>query len=246
MKKFAIYIAVILLILCIAGFLYWRIFLYIPEREIYLTRGGLHGIRYLVRYFPFTRENALKQWEEKIFKGRVVYTIEENQPRDAYVKAQSSNAASALYYKINIDLNRDPVISWKWRVREFPKKALPEKISLKKEEDFAARVYVIFPASFFTNSKVIEYIWAENLPVDTFDSSAYSKNIKLLVLRSGNYSEEWVYEQRDIRADYVSLFGEEPRLDVGAIAFMTDADSTKTTASSLYDEIKIGYKGGKK
>ena len=133
-------------------------------------------------------------------------------------------------------------MSWKWRVDEFPKRTLPEQIGLKKEEDFAARIYVIFPAAFFTNSKVIEYIWAEQLPVGTLGVSAYSKNIKILVLRSGKHNEKWLFEKRNIYQDYVKLFGEKPRLNIGAIAFMTDADSTTSKASAAYDEIKIGYK----
>jgi len=133
------------------------------------------------------------------------------------------------------------MISWKWRVDKFPGRSLPETIEGKKEEDFASRVYVIFPAAFFTNSKCVEYIWAESLPVGTYGQSGYSKNIKVLVLESGK-SDVWRSEERDIVEDYVKLYGEEPRLDVGAISFMTDADSTGTCADAVYDEIKVGYK----
>ena len=41
--------------------------------------------------------------------------------------------------------------------------------------------------------------------------------------------------------DYIKLFGEKPKLNIGAIAFMTDADSTKTTANAVYDEITLSY-----
>ena len=60
------------------------------------------------------------------------------------------------------------------------------------------------------------------------------------MLESGP-SEEWMSEKRDIYADYERLFGEKPKLDIGAIAFMTDADSTKTSARAVYDEIRIGF-----
>ena len=192
----------------------------------------------VIKYFPFTKENSLREWEEKILKNRVVYLIEKN-GKLSYVKAESDKSASALYYKIKIDINTKPKISWKWRVNKFPVRTLPETIEGKKEEDFAARVYVIFPAAFFTNSKVIEYIWAETLPVGTCGRSGYSKNIKVLVLESGR-SEAWRAESRDIYDDYVMLFGEEPRLDVGAVSFMTDADSTRTSAEAIYDDIKLG------
>ena len=197
-------------------------------------------IEQIVKYFPFSAENSLKEWEEKVLKGKVVYRIEKGKNL-SYVRAKSEKTASALYYKIKLDIKRRPVVTWKWRVDEFPGRTLPETIEGKKEEDFAARVYVIFPAIFFTRSKVIEYIWAETLPVGTSGTSGYSENIKLLVLEKGE-SLDWRLEKRNVYDDYLKLFGEKPKLNVGAVAFMTDADSTKTNADAAYDEIWIGYK----
>jgi len=197
----------------------------------------------IIKYFSFSKESCLKEWEEKILKGRVVYRLEKEGDDGAYVTAKSDNAASALYYRINLDIGKHPIIGWKWRVISFPEKSLPESIDNKKEEDFAARIYVIFPAAFFTGSKIIEYIWAEELEEGMSGTSGYSKNIKVMVLKKGP-KPGWEYEQRDVYDDYVKLFGAKPSLNVGAIAFMTDSDSTSTEASCLYDDIKIGYKKG--
>lgn len=199
----------------------------------------------LVKWFPFSEENSLKEWEEKIFKGKVVYRIEQVQPL-SYVRATSDKAASALYYKTKVDAKRrQPVISWKWKVEKFPVKKLPESLETKDEDDFAARVYVIFPAAFFTNSKVLEYIWAETLPKEFVGTSSYSKNIKLIVARSGpNKDGEWFLEERDIALDYKKVFGRTPEYDIGAVAFMTNTDHTGTSADAMYDEIALGYKGG--
>ena len=194
----------------------------------------------VVRHFPFSKESSLKEWEEKVLKGRVVYLIEKDGSL-SYVRAKSEKTASALYHRIRLDVARRPLISWKWRVDEFPKRTSPEIIEDIEEEDFAARVYVIFPAAFFTGSKVIEYIWSETLPPGTSGVSGYSKNIKILVIEEGKSNGEWRFEERDIYEDYLKLFGKKPKLGIGAIAFMTDADSTKTSATAVYDEIKIGY-----
>ncbi len=156
------------------------------------------------------------------------------------MRAVSKKTASALFYKLKLDIQSKPVISWKWRVYEFPERTMPETLAGKEEEDFAARVYVMFPAAFFTNSQAIEYVWAERLPSGTSGRSGYSKNIKLMVLQSGK-ADAWRYEKRDIYEDYKKLFGKDPRMNVGAIAFMTDADSTGTRADAIYDEIEIGY-----
>ena len=205
-----------------------------------LFRKDKFEIGDIIRYFPFSKENSLKEWEEKVLKGRVIYVIEKDQTL-SYVRAKSQSAASALYYKVKLNIDKHPVIYWKWRVDEFPERSLPERIEDIREEDFAARVYVIFPAPFFTKSKVIEYIWSETIPEGTSGVSGYSKNIKILVLEKGE-ADDWRFEKRNIYEDYIRLFGERPRLNVGAIAFMTDADSTNTSADAVYDDIRIGYK----
>ncbi|MDD5439311.1 MAG: DUF3047 domain-containing protein [Candidatus Omnitrophica bacterium] len=198
-------------------------------------------IEKIIRSFSFEREDALREWEEKILKGRTVYTRETGGTHGAYIKASSKNGCSMLYYKITVDPRKHPVIKWKWMATDFPVKKLPECISCKKEEDYAGRVYVAFPASFFINSKAIEYIWTKDLPAGTRGESPYSKNIKILVLRSGDPKGEWMSEERDVYADYVSLFGKEPKYNIGGIAFMTNADNTRTEAACLYDEIKLTY-----
>jgi len=192
----------------------------------------------VIKYFPFTQENALSEWQEKILKGRTVYS-RETAGNGAYVRADSNKTASMLYYKISIDVKSHPVIKWKWLATDFPSKKMPERINYKKEEDYAGRVYVAFPAPFFTNSKAIAYIWAKDMPVGTRGESPYSKNIKVVVLRSGDSKGEWMSEERDIYEDYVSLFGEKPRLNIGGISFMTNSDNTKTHAMCLYAEIKL-------
>ncbi|MBL7069070.1 MAG: DUF3047 domain-containing protein [Candidatus Omnitrophica bacterium] len=195
----------------------------------------------VIKHFPFSKENSLKEWKEKIFKGRVEYNIKK-QDHESFVFATSRGTASALFYKITLDIKKRPVISWRWNTKKFPAKDGVEDLKNAKQDDFSARVYVIFPAFFFTNSRAIEYIWAEKIKEGTISPSPYSRNLQLIVVESGGREEEWVSEERDIYEDYIKAFGEEPRYNIGAIAFMTDADSTKSTAEAFYDEIKIGYK----
>jgi hypothetical protein len=197
----------------------------------------------IVKHFPFSEENSLKEWEEKIFKGKVVYKVEKGQTL-SYVRATSDKTASALYYRIKLDAKKaDPVISWKWNVDRFPEKKTSESLEIENEDDFAARVYVIFPAVFFTNSKVLEYIWSETLPEGMIGTSPYSKNIKLIVARSGpNKDKKWFQEERDIKSDYMKAFGRTPEYNIGAVAFMTNTEHTLTSADAMYDEIKLGYK----
>ena len=196
----------------------------------------------IVKAFSFSEEDALKEWEEKVFKNRVDYKIEKDNGQ-SYVRALSNNAASALYYKVNLDTKtRQPVVRWRWRVEKFPTKTRVESLEMEKEDDFAARVYVIFPAMFITNSKVLEYIWSDTIPVGTTGTSPYSKNIKLIALKQGlDKDKGWFTEERDVYSDYVKLFGRPPEYNVGAIAFMTNTEHTGTSADAMYDDIEVGY-----
>ena len=206
-----------------------------------------------VKSFTFSGPDALKEWEEKAFKGKVIYKLEKDE--DSYhVRAISNGSASALYYKIKMNAKTmRPVVNWDWKVYKFPVKNNPESLEVENEDDFAARLYVIFPAVFFTNSKVLEYVWAKDLPVGTVGTSPYSDNIKLIVLRSGfDKDVSWRSEERDVRADYIKLFGKAPEYDMGVVAFMTNSEHTLTNAEATYDNIKVGYmedadsKGGNK
>ena len=196
----------------------------------------------VVKYFDFAKENTLKEWKEKIFKGRVMYELKKLNG-DGFVLAASDQTASALFYKIKLDMDKHPVISWKWNAKKFPAKPGSENLKDAKQDDFAARVYIIFPAIFFTKSRALEYIWTQDVKEGTISASPYSRNLQLVVAQSGKgEADEWIYEERDIYNDYKAAFGEEPRYDIGAIAFMTDSDSTKSSAEAFYDDIKIGYK----
>ncbi|MDO8536380.1 MAG: DUF3047 domain-containing protein [Candidatus Omnitrophota bacterium] len=237
MKKFLLFALIIAVIIVAAIILLPRYRSFFTPAPKALQKAEI------VKDFPFSEENALKEWEEKIFKGKVVYKVEKDQSL-SYARATSNKTASALYYKIKLDAKtKDPVISWKWNVDKFPEKKKAESLETENEDDFAARVYVIFPAVFFTNSKVLEYIWAETLPEDMIGTSPYSKNIKLIVAKSGpNPDKKWFQEDRDIRADYLKAFGRNPEYNIGAVAFMTNTEHTGTSADAMYDEIKLGYK----
>ena len=205
------------------------------------TRWPLERKVGLIKHFPFSEEDSLREWEEKILKGKVLYRIDRRN-KESFVLGSSDQTASALYYRIKLDMDRRPVISWKWNARKFPLKKEPEDLKNIQQDDFTARVYVIFLTPLFIDSKALEYIWTESIPEGTITASPYSENLQLIVAECGRKGEGWISEKRDIYKDFVSAFGEEPKLNIGAIAFMTDSDSTESSAESFYDDIKIGYK----
>ncbi|MFH1478150.1 MAG: DUF3047 domain-containing protein [Candidatus Omnitrophota bacterium] len=208
---------------------------------------GLIAVIYakdLPKFFPFNKDATLKEWQEKIFKNKVLYTLESN-VKEGYLMAKSDSACSGLFYRISFNIKDFPMMSWNWKVLKFPDKSTVNKSTggWIEKDDYAGRVYVIFPGLFFSGTKSIEYIWDENLPAETVLTSPYFRNIKLIVAESGKARiGEWVFEKRNIYEDYKKAFRSEPLSRVGAIALMTDTDNTLSTAETLYKDIKVGYK----
>jgi len=129
-------------------------------------------------------------------------------------------------------------------VTKFPdKNTATVKGGWIERDDYAARVYVIFPSWNFMATRSLEYIWDEKLPEGTIITSPYFGNIKLIVAESTTKNlNKWVPEKRNIYEDYKKAFGRFPASNVGAIALMTDTDNTLSTAEAAYKDIKVGYK----
>ncbi len=196
--------------------------------------------RETVKHFSFSSDKSLNEWEEKFFAGNYTrYSAAEYGEKNC-VEADSGDSASALFYRQQLSCDRYPFVSWDWKAEKFPSRQRKEVLGKKAEFDFVAQVYVVFHARFFLNAKAIQYVWTEDLPVGTASASPYTKKVRLMVLQSGP-SEEWKHEERNIREDFKNLFGEELEKDVAAISFMTDSDSTGSSARAYYGDITLGY-----
>lgn len=193
-------------------------------------------------WFKFDRETALRGWEEKIFKGRVLYSVKVGRT-DGYLDAYSQSAASAIIYHVKFDPKKAPLVSWKWKVIKFPERkgGADAQGNWIEKDDYAARVYVIFPRFPFFRLQCLEYIWDRDLPKEAILTNKNFTNLKLIVAESGEANlGKWVYEERNIYQDFKKAFGREPGT-VGAVAIMTDAENTASIAAAQYDEIKVGY-----
>lgn len=242
----------ITILFCLASLFYIFYSLGWPPQVFRQTNDNIlkqwgRGISESVAWFKFDDKNALKKWEEKIFKDKVLYSVELLELRQGYLHAFSKSAASGIIYRLKFDPKKEPMVSWKWKVLKFPdKNSNAVDTGWVEKDDYAARFYVIFPKLNILATRSIEYVWDRALPVGTILTNPYFKNIKIIVIESGDAKlNNWVYEERNIRQDFKKAFGREPSY-VGAIAVMTDADNTVSTAEAEYDEIRVGYKNDEK
>ena len=175
-------------------------------------------------------------WETKSFAGQTHYTAEHDD-KQFYIKATSNAAASGLFHKIDYDPKEQPILRWSWKIEHTLAKG-DERT--KAGDDYAARVYVVFPSLLFWNTKALNYIWANKLPKGEALPNAFTANAMMIAVESGNErAGQWLNEERDIHKDFKKYFKTEPPR-VGAIAIMTDTDNTGESATAWYGPIFIG------
>ncbi len=184
---------------------------------------------------PFGNFSAgdLSGWSDKVFKGKTSYTLVTDNGRTV-LKAHSRNAASGLIKKVDLKPEEYPLLRWSWKIEHTLK---GEDVKKKKGDDFAARVYVVFPRTFFWRMRAITYVWAAKLPKDSVVPSPYTANSIIVAVESGDEKVgQWVSEERNILEDYRKFFGEDPPR-IGAVAVMTDTDDTQEEATAYYGDI---------
>ncbi|MFC1709070.1 DUF3047 domain-containing protein [Candidatus Omnitrophota bacterium] len=215
------------------------------KRRIIFISLAIVGLMGVVAYpsiqnfkeFTFNEDGALTEWEKMILNKEVDYVLT-TIGGEGHVQALSEKACSAIFHRVKYDLKDYPYLKWRWKILRFPD--VSQAVTAKEKDDYAARVYVIFPSWVFTSYQFLEYVWSEDIPEGTITKSPYGNNIRVIVVRSGEPTqEELVSEVRNVYDDYKNAFGKEARRKVGAVAFMCDADGTNTMAKSLVDDIAI-------
>lgn len=172
------------------------------------------------------------------------YEVVEIEGRSA-LRASGRDAAAAMLRAVRFDPMRRPLLRWQWRVEA----TIAQRNAAKKHsDDYAARIFVIFADGdrddmerpSLREHRTLCYVWSSDaLRPETMFTSPYADNVAMLVVRSGDQrAGEWVDESRDLRADFLLAFGEQPG-DVIGIAVMSDSDDTNREATAYYAGIEI-------
>lgn len=178
---------------------------------------------------------SLEGWEKKSFKGETEYRIVTDGDRRV-LQAESRGSASGYYRKLKVDPRGFPLLRWSWRVAGTVSGENPRS---KGGDDYAARVYLVFPGFFFWQSRSIVYVWSRSLKKGESLPSPYTGRVMVVAVESGDaLAGVWVNEERNYLADYRRLFGEEPGT-LGAVAVMTDTDNTGGQARAWYGDIGL-------
>lgn len=179
--------------------------------------------------------DGLSGWTPKSFEGQTDYRLRQEDGR-VVVQATSHAAASGMVKRIEFDPAKYRYLRWSWKIADTVEGG---DETTKSGDDYAARLYVVFPGRFFWQTRAINYIWANKLAKGQAIPNAFTASAMMVAVESGpSQSGRWLQEERDILADYKQLFGENPP-QAGAVAMMTDTDNTGASAVAWYGDIVI-------
>ena len=158
-----------------------------------------------------------------------------------YLRATSHGGSSAIFKELNISPSEHPVLSWEWKAVKFPSHKKNKILADKPDNDYAARVYVVFGKHNPFTSDMIQYIWDDYFPEGAHTQSPYSERVKILVVKKGHSDPEgrWTPEKRDLVKDYEMLFSKPLQNNVRAVAIMSDSDNTRTESEAYFKRLSI-------
>lgn len=172
------------------------------------------------------------------------------------VRGQADGSASGIVRNIELDPNRFPMLTWRWKAENVIEGG---NIRSKGGDDYPARIYVTFDydpsdlsfgdrlkyralrALGYDNIPVraLTYVWANRASETDIVPNAYTDWVQMVPVQSGASGVgEWKRERRDIVRDYRAAFGEEPPA-ISGIAIMTDGDNTGGSATAYFGDIRL-------
>lgn len=182
--------------------------------------------------------SGLDGWSEQTFEGRkpTRYRLAKDSGVQV-LEADCKASASGWIRKQQIDLERTPVLRWRWKVAGVYQDIRERE---KKGDDFPARVYVVLGSGrVLSRTRSLVYVWASAEPQGADWPSAYTRQARVVALRSGAAGAgRWHEERRNVRADIKRYFG----IDVtaaDAVAIMTDCDDAGGATRAWYGDVRF-------
>jgi hypothetical protein len=185
--------------------------------------------------------NDTSGWEIRNFTGATDYSLTRIDGKQVVV-ARSRQSASAFYKKIDINLDKTPILNWSWR-KEQP--IDPGDELDKKGDDYVARIYVVKSSGMILSETIaLNYVWSyQHHRNDIWNNPIAGENSKMLAQRDASDPQgTWFNERRNVVLDFKRLHGKDiHRID--GVAIMTDSDNSGLNATALYGDIFFSSAG---
>lgn len=172
------------------------------------------------------------------------------------IEAIADHSMALLARPVAVDLERTPVLCWRWRVDAPLQQA---DMATKAGDDYAARVYVSFALppeekGFMLRSQLalaraiwgdavpdaaLNYVWDNRYPVGTRMPSPYTNRSRMIVAESGSGNAgRWVVARHDVRQDVITEFGSAKAMLI-QLSVASDTDNTGERAHAGFADFQF-------
>lgn len=206
---------------------------------------------------PTRGEGSSVNWQARTFPGKqsTVYRTLKMDGREV-CEGKSSNSASMLRQTIRVEAADLAQLRFSWKV---PGLIAGADMTQRETDDSPVRVILAFDgdrSKFSAKNAMLSelahtltgepmpyatlmYVWGNKSEAETVIINPRTDRIRKLIVESGPKGlNHWLDYERDIRADYLKAFGEEPGALVG-IGIMTDSDNTRQQALGWYGPVTL-------
>jgi hypothetical protein len=194
-----------------------------------------------IKIFEFT-EPELNKLEVRKVRGadnKTFYSVGLDKNGN-FLKAVADNSASGLGKKVNINLNKTPIINITWKVE---KDLAGIKENTKKAHDYAARVFVIKKTgATLLSNRAINYVFSSNNEIGFNSPSPYTKkSIDYVLSTTKDSLNEWITVRSNVKEDF-KRFHNLNVDQIDGLAIMADTDNSKLKSISYFQNIYFSSK----
>jgi hypothetical protein len=172
------------------------------------------------------------------------------------LKVQAKSSVSMMRFALRVEPQALGTLKFSWKVPQAIAEAnvadrdlddSPVRLVLAFEGDaskFSARNAMLSELSRTITGEplpyaTLMYVWCGANSKESVVHNPRTDRIRKIVLESGSKNVgQWLDYQRDIRADFVKAFGEEPGALLG-VALMSDTDNTQSNAMAYYGPVTL-------
>jgi len=184
----------------------------------------------------FPKDWQVRDSDQQDLAAKTYEVVEVDGGRALHGTWQAETVTIGLVLK-DWDLNRHPVLRYRWKVMQLPAGADETRDDLN---DTAAAVYASWKVGFPMMVRGIKYAWSTSLAEGT-RTSKRMKHDQMLVMGSGDtHLGEWRTVEVDVQMHALTFFEEKGGVgNPDGIAVMTDADSTGTSAEAYFADFEL-------
>ncbi len=171
-------------------------------------------------------------------KAAVFSVSKDKESGTTFLNMRADNASGTFMITLKkIDLEKNPVLRWKWRVTTFPTDADGRESG---KDDQAIGIYISYGGMFRQRS--VAYRWETETPADAEGSAKYAggmMQVKWICLRNKNDGDgkQFFIEERNVAEELKKAFGTIP--EEFGVGVSCNSQYTGTAAEAQLDWIEL-------